>query len=250
MSKLADAIRRSQRIDSAPMGFGAVRPEAKPTMLVGALVAAGAVSSVGDGADFIVIDARGAALSEGDAGSARSSAANLPLGAWAKIDDAAAAVALRSAGIDFLIVDADQTPASALLDEELGYVLVLPQQPEEIFLRSLEPLSFEGLLLNEIPSPLTIGGQIQLSRVAALGRKPLLVQAPSSASSEDLQCLRAVGVVAVLTAGEGAASLKQTVKELPARRSRREERAVVSLPRGNVSQAEHDDDDDDLLPAR
>src|SRR5829696_6560915 len=37
MTKLADAIRRSQRIESAPMGFGAARAAAKPTMVVGAV---------------------------------------------------------------------------------------------------------------------------------------------------------------------------------------------------------------------
>ena len=35
MSKLADAIRRTQRVDAAPMGFGAARSSAPPTMLVG-----------------------------------------------------------------------------------------------------------------------------------------------------------------------------------------------------------------------
>ena len=38
MTKLADAIRRTQRVDAAPMGFGAVRNASPPTMLVGALV--------------------------------------------------------------------------------------------------------------------------------------------------------------------------------------------------------------------
>jgi hypothetical protein len=247
MSQLADAIRRSQKVESAPMGFGAARPAAKATMLVGALVVPAAIQSVADSADFIVIDARGSALSEAEASMARNAANSLPLGTWSKISDSSAARALRTAGIDFLIVEAEQTPAAAMLDEELGYVLVLPQEPEELFLRSLEPLSLEALLLNEVPSPLTVAGQIQLSRIAGLGRKPLLTQAPGSASSDDLQCLRAAGVVALVTAAEGVAGLKETVKSLPPRRSRRDDRTVISLPRGNAGQPDHDDDDDDRL---
>ena len=52
MSKLADAIKRSQRTESTPMGFGAARPAAKPSMLVGFLGAAGDVVKARDaGAD-------------------------------------------------------------------------------------------------------------------------------------------------------------------------------------------------------
>jgi adenine/guanine phosphoribosyltransferase-like PRPP-binding protein len=69
MTKLADAIRRSQRIESAPMGFGAARPASRPTMVVGALAkATESLQAYRDaGADVIVIDARGATLSTADA---------------------------------------------------------------------------------------------------------------------------------------------------------------------------------------
>src|SRR5690606_19125320 len=138
------------------------------------------------------------------------------------------------AGLDFLVVT-DSTPAAALLDDDLGYVLALPNQPEELFLRSLGPMTFEALYLAETPSPLTVAGQIGLSRIAGLASKPLLTLAPSGASADDLRCLRSVGVAGVITDAGGVATLKETVKSLPPRRSRREDRAVVSLPHGSVS---------------
>ncbi len=243
MSKLADAIRRSQRVESAPMGFGAARAEPRPTMLVGFFGPEGDVAKAGKaGADFVLVDARNGKL---DAAKARGAAGDLALGAWTTAQDSAAAAALREGGIDFLVV-AEDSPAASLLDDDLGYVLALPSQPEELFLRSLEPLSLEALLLHNIPSPLTVAGELELSRTSALARRPMLCETAPDASADDLQCLRAAGVAAVMTDVAGLAQLKETVKSLPQRKARRDERAVVSLPRGQVA-AEEDDEEDDFL---
>ena len=126
----------------------------------------------------------------------------------------------------------------------------LPNQPEELFLRSLAPLSFEALYLAETPSPLTVAGQIGLSRVAALTGKPLLTPAPGDASKDDLRCLRSVGVSCLITDVKGVAALKETVKSLPPRRGKREDRAVVSLPHSAVAAHDDDDDDDDDYRSR
>src|SRR5262245_41592354 len=75
MAKLADAIRRSQRIESAPMGFGAARVAPKATMLVGAIVsnAAGVAKAREAGADLVVAK---------DDQSLVSGVTDIPAGAW------------------------------------------------------------------------------------------------------------------------------------------------------------------------
>ena len=244
MSKLADAIRRTQRVDAAPMGFGAARNAAPPTMLVGAIVdAAGVSGAASAGTDVVIIDA-GGALAPADVKKARESAKDAVLGAIATVTGSEAAKALKDAGLDFLVVT-DATPAAALLEDDLGYALAIPNSPEELFLRSLAPLTFEALYLPETPSPLTVAGQIALSRVAGLAGKPLLTTAPAGASKDDLRCLRSVGVSAVITDAAGVATLKETVMSLPPRRGRREDRAVVSLPHSALATHDEDDDDDD-----
>ena len=243
MSKLADAIRRTQRVDSAPMGFGAARSAPPPTMLVGALVdASGVAAAVAAGADVVLLNST--SLSPDDVKKAREAGPDIVLGATGSVADSEAAKALKDAGLDFLLVT-DSTPAAALLDDDLGYALDLPNQPEELFLRSLGPMSFEALYLAETPSPLTVAGQIGLSRIASLASKPLLTKAPGDASADDLRCLRSVGVAGLITDAAEVAALKETVKSLPPRRGKREERAVVSLPHGSVATHDHDDDDDD-----
>jgi hypothetical protein len=209
-------------------------------MLVGFRGDANAAASAGETADFVLVEADGSA-----AQGLRANAGELPLGLILR-NGSGAAKELREAGIDFIAIEPD-TPAAVLLDDDMGYVFVLPEQPEELLLRSLEPLSFEALYLPKVSSPLTVARQIELSRVAAFTRKPLICQVGPNLTSEDLQCLRAAGVIAVVVDGqaEGIAALKETVASLPVRKVRRDERPVVSLPRGQMPQAEEDDDDDD-----
>jgi hypothetical protein len=242
MSKLTDAIRRSQRVESAPMGFGAARPAPKATMLVGYLPADGATADKGREAGADVLLLRSADV----AGLNKLQNGTSPAGVWA--DFAAVATSdLQKAGVDFLVLDPDTTPAATLLNEDLGYVLVLPKDPDELLLHSLEPLSLDALLLTDLPSPLTVTRQIELTRVSAFTRKPLICQVKPDVSSEDLQCLRAAGCVLLLIEGapEGITALKERVLSLPAKRRNRDERPVVSLPRGQAPAAEDDDDDDD-----
>ena len=228
------------------MGFGAARPAAKATMLVGYLASAGAnIDKAREaGADIIVSRSTSPEVTAKDGEALKAGAAETPAGVWGKVG--ADNEALQKAGVDFIVVDPASTPAAALLNEDLGYVLVLPDEPEELLLRSLEPMNFDAVYLNSIPSPITVEKQIVLTRIAALARKPLVCIVPANASKDDLQCLRAAGVALLLVEGDvaGIKTLKETVLSLPAKRSRRDERPVVSLPRGQV-QPDHDDDDDD-----
>jgi hypothetical protein len=245
MSKLADAIRRSQRVEAAPMGFGAARPAQKATMLVGYLSSSAAdlEKAREAGADFLLVGA-GGELSAGEIKALKTSAAGTPAGVWGSTS--ASSDEMQKGGVDFLVVEPDRTPASALLNEELGYILVLPDEPEELFLRSLEPLSFDAVYLNSIPSPFTVAKQIALTRIASLARKPIVCTVKADQSKEDLQCLRAAGVVLLVVEGDAASitQLRETVLSLPSRRPRREERPVVSLPRGKVAMDDDDDGDD------
>jgi hypothetical protein len=242
MTKLADAIRRSQRTESTPMGFGAARPAAKATMLVGLIGQDGTAD-----ADVVLIDGRNGALSKENATKARETAGEKPVGIWLAKAEPAAAREARESGIDFVIFDPAATPAASLLDEDLGYVLTLRTDPDELFLRSLDTLNLDALYLEEIQTPFTVARQIELNRIGMLAHKPLVCRVRPGLSSDDLQCLRKAGVVLLLVEGTAAdvATLKETVMSLPPRRARGEDRPVVSLPRGQAAQHDHEDDDDD-----
>jgi len=206
---------------------------------------AGAAGARSAGAEVVLVDARRSGLTVADVEKLREQAGDSAIGAWAAIKDSEEAKSLREAGLDFIVVEADSTPASVLLDDKLGYVLALTGPFDEHFLRSLEPLAFEALLLTEPPATLTVARQIELTRISALARKPLLAFAQPGVSKDDLQCLRAAGIVGVLVGEDAVAAVKERVAALPPRRGRRDERAVVSLPRGQVAPASDEDDEDE-----
>lgn len=248
MSKLADAIRRSQRIESAPMGFGAARPAQKATMLVGVIGGDSTVAAAAKdaGADIILIDAGAAEIAASDAERLSSSANGVPLGVLGKLPPMGVAD-LHAKGLDFAAFDPENTPATALLDENLGYVLKLPKDPDELFLRSLESLQLDALYLAEVPATLTVARQIELGRISMFARKPIISQVRADTTSEELQCLRAVGVIVLLVdKAADVAKVKETVLSLPAKRQRKDDsRPLVSLPRAGVAAAPDDDDDDE-----
>jgi hypothetical protein len=243
MSKLADAIRRSVRTEAAPMGFGAQRAEPKATMLVGLMTTdpASAAAARENGADVVIVDARKSGFSRGDASKLD---ANLN-GAWLKEVTSAGASELAEAGLDFLIVDVDTTSANALLQDKLGFVLVLPEAADEHILRSLEGMDLDAIFIPSVPSPLTLRGHLDLVRTAIMARKPLACQVPAEVSKEELEGLRAAGIVLLIVEGSpgGASRLKETVMSLPPRKRSRDERPAVSLPRSAPAH-NHDDDDE------
>jgi len=257
MSKLADAIKRNQRTESTPMGFGAARPAAKPSMLVGFLGAAGDVVKARDaGADLLIVDARpSGGLSKllgasnelpADAFKVDTTQVQSPAGAFAD-PDAGGAKALKDKGFDFIVFEPENTPAGALLDEDMGYVLALTSSAEDSALRAFSSLQLDAVFYGDMPSPLTVGKQADLMRAASLVGKPLLVRVPADVSSEDLQCLRGAGVVGLLVnAADAVTKVKETVAALPARKAKRDDaRPMVSLPRGQAPAEEEADDEDE-----
>lgn len=245
MSKLGDAIRRSQRVESAPMGFAAARPAPKATMLVGLINGQESELSQAKeaGADVIIVDRHGHDVQLSDI--EKLEATDLPVGIAGRILTVSMED-LHKGGLDFLAFEPDHTPATALLAEDLGFVIRLPEGADESYLRSLESISLEAMLIAQPKLPLSAANQIELGRLAMLTHKPLICSVDPTVSKEDLQCLRAAGVAVVLSQSiDGVKALKATVAALPPRKVHKEEqRTIVSLPRG-AAPSDHEDDDDD-----
>jgi hypothetical protein len=192
----------------------------------------------------VLVDARSGPLGDAEAKKLAGDANDVVLGLLASSLDGAQPANLKASGFDFIVFEPDTTPASALLEEDIGFVLTLPSQADELFLRSLDSLSLDALYLETLPSPLTVARQLELNRIGMFARKPLICLVQPDVTAEDLRCLRAAGCpVVVATGAEAAKSLKETVMSLPPRKTRRDESRPVALPRGAVPIDEDEDDD-------
>jgi hypothetical protein len=239
LSKLAEKIRKVTRIEAQPLGFVTSRATKDATMvLVGiARDASAAADLVRKGADAVVLDADSASVKDGDA----------PAGAW--IRNGRDAGALKAAGFDFAVFDPDATPSTAVLEENIGYVLVLPDDISEVELRAIEGFQLDAIDVGKVDAALTVRKQIDLRRVTSLTRKPLMAGVPADISTEQLQALRDTNVTLVAASGaDGVEKLRKTIDALPPRSRRKdEERPFPMVPRtapGGEDEHEHEDDDE------
>ncbi len=240
MSKLSERIRRAARPAPAPFGFGpAAAPIKSPSMLIivrlGGSETGKAAEAAKSGADAVIV-----------ADPAKAKAEGAILGAALDKTDRASATAAREAGADFLLLDAASALAEAMLDQKLGYVLNLAEEPDDTRTRLLGDLNLDAIIVPSPKAPVTLARLLELRRVAGLTRTPLLVQAEAGIDAALLQVLRDSGAAGIVIEASGIGKLgelKERIAGLPAAGKRHEERAEVTV--SAHAAAGHDGYDDD-----
>ena len=241
MSKLSEKIKKVTRLSSTPIGFGSTKSANESTMVL-----AGVAKDAKDAADFTKRGADVVVLT-----SARPEAAKDLDGAVAgaaiggKQDDEAKA--FREGGFDFVAFDPNQASATALLDEQVGYVLTLPRDFDEQDLRALESFQLDAIDVGAIDGGLTVRRQIELRRIYALTRKPLWARVKADISVLELQALRDTNIIVVaVDKADEIETLRKTIDALPPRARRRdgEDRPTPLVPRAIAAEEEDDEDDD------
>jgi hypothetical protein len=238
------------RTEAAPIGFRAVRPAKTPQLLAALLLddADKLAQAVAAGAGVVILkDAK-----TEDLEATVQVAGETPLGVWPQGIDAADTKALIAASVDFIVFEAESTPATALLEEKLGYVLALKDgEDDDTYLRVLESVALDAVLLPDWKGPLTLKKQVELRRIAALARKPLMLPVETSVESGDLECLRDAGVSILLLDGSEAKMLDalpaliETIEALPGPRRHRETTLEVLLPRAVEMAAEEEGEEEE-----
>jgi hypothetical protein len=239
MSKLAERIRRALRVDSAPMGFGAAARASNPSLLLTALLPSlspeAAKEAVTRGADtclFTASDAKDREVKE-----VVQALGEAPGGLHVRRLDGETAAHLAELGVDYAAFEPETALATALLESNLGHVLSLESDLPDIYLRTLEALPLDAILLRHWKEPLTVRQQMELQRISGLARKPLILPVSPHVSGGELQMLREAAVIAIAVDGDSKAafdtlaSLRKVIDELPPRRRRREEHGEAILPR-------------------
>jgi len=239
MSKLAERLRRALRVDAPAMGFGAASRVSNPSLLLAAILPSPSPETAGEaasrGADTCLIT--GSEHKDQQLKQTLEALGDIPCGLHLGRVDAEVAAHLAELGLDYAVFDPEDGLATALLESKLGHVLSLENDLSDIHLRILEALPLDAILLRPRKGPLTVRQQIDLQRISALTRKPLILPVSPQVTSGELQVLREAAVVAVAVeadskgALDGLAVLRKLIDELPPRQRRREERGEAILPR-------------------
>jgi hypothetical protein len=238
LSKLADRIRKATRVETQGIGFMAARAEKQATMLLGGMAkdARGGADLARRGADFVVLQR----AAPGDAKECGEAIAG------ALIEGDADAKAYKDGGFDFVLFDPDRTSSTAVLEENIGYVMLVPKDAGDNDLRAIEAFQLDAVDVGELRGTLTVRRQMELRRVSGLTRKPLIAAVSPDISVPALQALRDTNVVAVLAESDGIERLRKTIDALPPRARRRDDdRPTPLVPRTTAGAGEDEHDDDD-----
>ncbi len=218
MGKFADAIRDRRKSGQRRLGFGAAADEKEPSILVGSV---GAV----EGADFFV-------LFEGEEAAVETKEEQL----WGMRIAAATldrVTEAREAGAAFVTIWLEHSRAEALLDEQMDYVIRVPQtRLEDSDARALAGLR-PTVVSPNVEFPLRMRGLLELRRLGQLTGAALGITVPADISERDLELLRNTGVVAVVIEqadAEEIAAVKERVAGLPELKVRRDEDIQPLLP--------------------
>jgi hypothetical protein len=241
MNKLKEKIREATSVSRASLGFGSATRKKGATLL---LLARGDVSELG--AIGASIDGHIGSLGKRPADLSKESAT----GAATAPGEAAAIEKAAGDGYDFVLIGED-TPASALLSEELAYLMPAPANVADLLLLpSLALMPIDGLVV-EVKNSLTVREQMRLAGFSAFTRKPIFAAVSSAPPRPDLEILRDAGVVGlILDVGREAGeftSLRGAIDTLPPRRRRRDEREqpAVSLAATASTVVEDEEFDDE-----
>lgn len=230
MSKLTEAMSRAVRRESRPIGFSSTATKTNATMLLLARApAAGAKDAASSGADAVI----GGPIERGANGASGSAL----WGAEEPVKGREGARALRESGADFLIFADDTTDAAVLLEDDLGFVMRIDFDASDTFLRTVESLQLDALLVPGLEDGgLTVRRTLDLRRLASLARKPLLLPVQPAIDAASLEALRDCGVIGVVVDGAAAAAtLRSTIDALPPRRRPKETQgggSAVMIPAG------------------
>lgn len=244
MSKLAEKIRSAARSEPQPLGFGAAKASAVATMvLAGAARDVGAASEMARrGADVVIV---GSAKSAAKPDSGKDVAGAIA-GARITATVVNEAVQYREGGYDFVVFDPNAASATALLDENVGYVLTLPDNLSDNEIRTLESFQLDAIDVGALPGSLTVRRQIDLRRIFALTRKPLMASVDGAISVAELQALRDTNVLVVVAEGaDNVEKLRKTIQALPPRSRRKDDERPTPLVPHNAMVEEEESDEHD-----
>lgn len=244
MSKLADKIRRATRLQAPGIGFGAARATTEPTLVLAGMAKdeRGAEDVTRRGADIVILEARTATPGE------RSSKDGAIAGARIQGRADNEAKAWKEAGYDFVVFDPDRATATALLEENIGYVLSAPADLSDTEWRTLEGFQLDAIDIGAIEGAMTVRRQIDLRRIYSMTQKPLMATVSGSISATELQALRDTNVVVIVAKEPGDVErLRKTVDALPARVRRKDadDRPVPLVPHNAMASGDEEHDHDE-----
>ncbi len=120
--------------------------------------------------------------------------------------------ALGEAGCDFLVFGIDATPAPVLNEEDIAKVLSIDTSVEEQFLRVLEDMPTDSIIIETEPGEcLSVRDLIAYRSILYAVTKPVMVRTRIDLEEGELLALQNVGILGIIVQPRTSKEMKQVV---------------------------------------
>ena len=154
------------------------------------------------------------------------------------------------AGADFIVIEDESTPGSALLDEDSGRGFVVGSEITDDRARAIDSSPFDFLILGDtiVAMPLDVGATLDIREQLSRYSRHIFLKLDSVPEKSDLGALRDMGISALIYDSESdgkndLAGLRKTIDGMKPKKYDTSAGAV--LPRGDEATHRHDADTDD-----
>lgn len=161
----------------------------------------------------------------------------------------------KDKGCDYIVFDADNTPAAVLNDEDLGKLISVNQGLDEDVAHAMQGLSIDGAMYSPEGDvlPLTVQRLIEIQQIHGLTGDPFVMSAPSELGASELEAFRNAGITGLLvelSALDAVAKTKEAISNLPRRKHKASKGNIMPLvpfapAETESSQQEEEADGDD-----
>jgi hypothetical protein len=256
MSRFLDRLDRITRGAPVSIGFGAAsRSEKLPSM--GLLGRLSDRSKALRGASLLAkIGAEGALIEgmddEADVSELAQNLKDVPWGGRVGELNAEQVSSYTGKGCDFLVFEPEKVLLDSLGDEDTAYLLYIRPDVDEGYLRGVEGLPIDAVLLDTdgMHPPLTLQHLITISSVRSMMSKYLLLQTRGDLTERELEALRDVGVDGLVVdvpafSVKKLEGLREKLLSLPRRQRDRAAKRSAVLPAAAYSAADVASDDEE-----
>ena len=247
MSKIADRLTKLGHTERTGFGFGVPSSSKKIPVILIVITIDKPTDIEGLAADVFI-------LSPGPKGAPRTKTlkdADLWGVALAGGTDSNITTAVGM-GADFLVIEAESTPGSALRDDDTGKGLVVDLNISKKRAKAIDNGPFDFLILDgtSINLPLNVGGFLELQEQLANYSRHIFLRLTQIPSNQDLELLRDIGISALLYDFKAAAkieftALKESIDQLEPKKDKSSTPAVLPSGESPVGETEFDGHDEE-----
>lgn len=161
--------------------------------------------------------------------------------------------ALVESGADFLVIETESTPGSALCGDDTGKGFVVDWNLPKKRARAIDNGPFDFLILDgsSIVLPLNVGGVLELQEQIAYYSRHIFLRLTQLPTDQDLELLRDIGISGLLYDVSDAhttefAKLRESIDRLEPRKDKRSSPAVLPSSESSLGESdvtEHEEED-------